>query len=194
MPNSEEVTTQSGRMLAREDLHIGIVVEQCALRPPSNEHGLVRPQHDPDEGFEALRPPLGRANRRRGPVVRTHEGAHLPATREKVQPFAWLRPAVHTVLFPCSRRSGLSQLHALGSRSVPPAPDLSDRMLYRLQQCLARGEAPAEVVPSKNVDGGMNTPPELRDMPAIRRRAFAGSAPHASPHGASSRALSGTLR
>jgi hypothetical protein len=120
VPDSEEVTTQGSRMLAREDLHIGIVVEQRALRPPGDEHGLVRPQHDPDKGFEALRPPFGRANRRRRPVVRPHERAHLPAAREKVQPFTWPRPAVHTASFPCSRRSGPSQLHALDFRSAAP--------------------------------------------------------------------------
>jgi hypothetical protein len=97
VPDLQEVAAQGGRMLTHEDLGIGIVVEQRAFQPPSDEHRLVRTQHHADQRFEPVRPAVRCAERRRCPVVGSDERTHLPTIREEVQSAVRSKAAVHRV-------------------------------------------------------------------------------------------------
>ena len=67
LPHFQKVAAERCGVLRCEDLGIGIVVEQRAVRPPGDEHGLVRRQHDADQRLQRRRPVPRRPERRFGP-------------------------------------------------------------------------------------------------------------------------------
>jgi hypothetical protein len=73
VPDLQEVMAQGSRMLACEDLRIGVVVEQRALCAPGDEHRLARAEHDADQRLQRLRPDRRWPERRCGPVMRADE-------------------------------------------------------------------------------------------------------------------------
>ncbi len=72
-------------MLAADDREIGVVIEIGQLGSPADPDRLARRQHDADGGPEALRPGFGRAQGRRGPVVRADQAAHVAAAGQKIE-------------------------------------------------------------------------------------------------------------
>ena len=83
LPHLQKVAPQRCGMLRRQDLGVGIVVEQRALRPPGDEHGLVGRQHDADQRLQRRRPVLRRPEARPGPGERTQAFAHHAAAGQK---------------------------------------------------------------------------------------------------------------
>ena len=73
---------QAIRVLEAEGRAIGIVVEEGDLRPPAEPHLEARGEQDPGRHLQRLRPPLRRAQRRLGPVLRPHQGRHLAVADE----------------------------------------------------------------------------------------------------------------
>ena len=63
--------------LRAERAAVGVVVEAEEVRTPPDVHGVPGVEDEADGGLQRPRPSLGRAQRRRGPVVRAHERAHL---------------------------------------------------------------------------------------------------------------------
>ena len=55
---------------------VGVVVEEGEVGPPAHPHRVARREQDADARPEALRPGVGRAERRGGPVERTHAYGH----------------------------------------------------------------------------------------------------------------------
>ncbi|MNN13847.1 hypothetical protein D3C81_1268930 [compost metagenome] len=74
---------QRRRMLAADDRLVRVVVEEAEVGAPAHPDRLARGQHDADGRLQALRPGLGRAQRRARPVVRTDQRAHLAAPGEE---------------------------------------------------------------------------------------------------------------
>ena len=82
VPDVEEVATERVGVLGDQDLGVRVVVEERALRPPCDEHGLVGREHQVEERLERLRPALHRAERRLGPRVSAQALSHLAVTGE----------------------------------------------------------------------------------------------------------------
>src|SRR5262249_44751664 len=80
-----EPVAERARMFLAEDLRVRIVVEKPELLSPRDEHWKSRLEQESDDGAERLRPGGRIAERRRGPVVRPHERANVPAAGEKVR-------------------------------------------------------------------------------------------------------------
>ena len=82
-PDVVEPLAQRTRVLGAEDFRVGVVVEEAQLRAPRDEHRKPRLQQQADHRAQRLRPGFGRAERRGGPVVRTHQRADAsPAGQE----------------------------------------------------------------------------------------------------------------
>ena len=65
-------------------LAIGVVIELDEVRPPPDEHRMLRRQKNPDCRAEALRPAVGRTDRACAPVMGPHQSAHFPAVAKKI--------------------------------------------------------------------------------------------------------------
>jgi len=75
--------TQSGRVPVGHGNDVSIVIEHSQLRPPEHRSQQRRMQTGADHGPQGLRPTLDRTERRRRPVMVSHQRTHLPATGEK---------------------------------------------------------------------------------------------------------------
>jgi hypothetical protein len=82
-PHFQQRSAQRLGMLAAQQGCVAVIVEQRPFRPPGDEHRLPRPQHHPDQRPQRRRPALGRAQRRRAPVVRAHGRAQRATVRQE---------------------------------------------------------------------------------------------------------------
>jgi hypothetical protein len=90
---------ERNRVLAADDRLVRVVIEEDEFAAPADPDRLARGQHDADGRLQALRPSLGAAERRRVPVVRAHQRAHLAAAREKARGDAGGSRVPHQVIW-----------------------------------------------------------------------------------------------
>ena len=84
-PNVTASAAQRLGVLTTKNGHEGVVVEPYPLRPPGDEHRLLRRQQQTDQCPEARRPLPRRTERRRCPIERADAFAHFPPSLEEEQ-------------------------------------------------------------------------------------------------------------
>ena len=85
LPDLARGYAQGPRVLDAERRTVGVIVEEQQFFSPPHPHLVARGQQNSYDGLEALWPRLGRTERCIGPVLRTHQRAHLAAARKEVR-------------------------------------------------------------------------------------------------------------
>src|SRR4029078_10110164 len=80
-----ERPAECGGMLGAEDLGVRIVVEKAQLGSPRDEHREARLQEQGEERPQRRRPAVRWSERRGGPIMRAHQGAHVSTTGWKLE-------------------------------------------------------------------------------------------------------------
>src|SRR5581483_7975989 len=70
------------RMLVPGNRAVRVVVQLDELRPPPEKHRRVIAEQEAHHRPERVRPRLDRTDGRRGPIDRSHDGAHFSASRK----------------------------------------------------------------------------------------------------------------
>jgi hypothetical protein len=83
-PHDGPGLSERGRVLGGEDAAVGVVVDEGELRPRPQADGVRRVEHGARRDAERRRPGVRPAERRRAPVERAREGAHLARSGEEL--------------------------------------------------------------------------------------------------------------